>query len=144
MEGGVPDVNDIQLKTVRLERTAAELKTLQRGIRRWLKQRRDADVDANGTYVGRHKTQFEALESMLPVAAAALDNGAHRLLTSQDAQQPEIGAFYDACRDYDQAAVWLYKLWDFFRQKLDQRDQDQYKDVLKAADEVVWSCYHAT
>ena len=116
---------------------------LQDAIVQWLERRRAADTDAGGAYIGRHKTQIEALESVLSAAAVALRTGAAGLPSSGDQEPPpEIGAFYDSCRDYDEAAVWLRRLWGFFRQKLDQRDDDGYKDLLKAADEVVWSCYH--
>jgi hypothetical protein len=33
-------------------------------------------------------------------------------------------------------------VWDYFREKLDQRDDANLKPTLEAADEVLWSCYH--
>ena len=50
------------------------------------------------------------------------------------------GAIYEACRTCDLRLLWLRRVWDFFREKFDQRDGD-LADTLRAADEIVWSCY---
>jgi hypothetical protein len=136
-------MDEVQIRAVRLERTLADLAAVQAAIAGWLARRRDDDTDGNGVYAGRHKTQLEALTSVLSVAAEALQSGARGLAQQNADPPPEIGAFYDSCRDFDEAAIWLQRLWGFFKAKLDQRDDDAYKGLLKAADEVVWSCYHA-
>jgi hypothetical protein len=128
-------------KTARIERTCAGAAALERAIEQWLAGLRAADTDAEGRYVGRHRTQVEALESMLTAAAGALRAGAGALLSGPGASC-EVGALYDSCRDYDEAAVWLERLWGFFRDKLDQRNDPVVGCLLKGADEIVWSCYH--
>jgi hypothetical protein len=133
-------MDEALLRTVRLERTLAELAALESGIGKWLGERVKADTDVTGHYVGRHKTQLEALDSFLKVAAAALSRGAGEVVSGPGAALG-FGAFCDSCRDYDEAAVWLRRLWGFFRDKFDQRT-DEVDGVLKAADEIVWSCYH--
>src|SRR5438034_6654841 len=122
---------------VRRERTRAELRLLRSAIETWLTRRRLADRDAAGTYVGRHKTQLDTIEHVLGAAASQLADDADHLDTSL----PE-GEFYEKCRTLDIATVWLQRMWEFYRQKFDQRDDDRVGAVLRAADEVVWSCYH--
>jgi hypothetical protein len=54
----------------------------------------------------------------------------------------EVEEVYDQCRNYDQSVIWVNRLWSFFRDKFDQRDEPQrIGPLLKAADEVIWSCY---
>ena len=50
-------------------------------------------------------------------------------------------SLYEACRTYDLRAVWIERVLEFFRSKLDQRDGGDYRELLMAADQVVWSCY---
>lgn len=121
----------------RKERTLRELRRLSDTIADWLAHRRSADCDETGQYIGRHKTQLEALESVLLGAADQLRAALNAVATDQD-----TGAVYDQCRDYDQAIVWLQRLWEFFKAKFDQRDDTaRLGPLLKSADEVVWSCY---
>ncbi len=122
---------------VRRERTRAELRLLRSAIEAWLTRRRLADRDAAGAYVGRHKTQLDTIEHVLGAAASQLADDADHLDTSL----PE-GEFYEKCRTLDIATVWLQRMWEFYRQKFDQRDDDRVGAVLRAADEVVWSCCH--
>src|SRR2546427_3444117 len=77
------------------------------------------------------------IEHVLVAAASQLADDADHLDTSL----PE-GEFYETCRTLDIATVWLQRMWEFYRQKFDQRDDDRVGAGLRAADEVVWSCYH--
>src|SRR5262249_34782353 len=77
------------------------------------------------------------------------------------------GELYRRCRRVDEAAAWLLRLWEFYRDKFDQRDvrpsqsdadmtvsaevgARDASDVrvpfagptLRAADQIVWSAYH--
>lgn len=45
------------------------------------------------------------------------------------------------CKQLDRQAALARKLWAWFRDKFDQRDDASLRDLLLAADEVVWSCY---
>jgi hypothetical protein len=52
--------------------------------------------------------------------------------------------FGDVCREFnlhDQRIIWIRYVWDYFREKLDQRDDKELRAALEAADEVLWSCY---
>src|SRR5689334_13980969 len=87
-----------------------------------------------------HKTQFESIQSVLEVAI-------HELKTHLDeikVAQLELEDVYDACRDFDEAIIWLQRLWGYLKEKFGQRqDNGEVSQVLKAADEVVWSCFHS-
>ena len=45
-------------------------------------------------------------------------------------------------QDNRRAIVWLRRVWFFFRDKYDQRNHPRAGELLRAADEVVWSCYN--
>src|SRR5688572_20249330 len=122
---------------VRRERTVGELRRLSEAMGGWLTRRRLADCDANGTYIGRHKTQLDTIERVLKRAAEQLAKDADTLGADGDP-----GAFADDCRAIDIATVWLQRLWEFYRERFDQRDDKELGPVLQAADEVIWSCYH--
>ena len=51
------------------------------------------------------------------------------------------GAAYAECTRMERQIAWLWRAWDYFRAKFDQRLDSRYADTLLAADEVVWSCY---
>jgi hypothetical protein len=55
---------------------------------------------------------------------------------------PALELVYDRCREIDKTIVWLRKVWGHFRMKLDGRDdRPGVGPLLRAADEIVWSCY---
>lgn len=136
---GVTVLDTDLLNEVRRERSAGELEQLNQSICDWIQAQRAADVDEHDQYMGRHKTQLEAIESVLLDALTCMANsiGPESLRVKS-----EVGLFFDRCRDVDMATLWLQRVWEFFKEKFDQRKDDQRKDqLLKAADEVVWSCY---
>ena len=123
---------------VRRDQTLADLDALRSAIEAWLKTREDLDRDEQRIYVGRHKTQLQTLKTTLLAAADGLETAANGLDV-----KAEPGALYDGCRDVDLAVVWLQRLWEFYRDKFDQRDAPPpLGRIVHAADEVVWSCYH--
>jgi hypothetical protein len=102
------------------------------GIQNWLSSWNQRDAS-----IGRHKTQLEAIGNLLNESLEQL-----RLLIKALDPDTEMEEFYGLCRDYDEAMVWLRRIWEYFREKLDQRLPDRASgSVLRAADEVVWSCY---
>jgi hypothetical protein len=114
---------------VRIQETDDELRRLREAFGAWLERRRDADT------FEQYATQLDTLErTLLPLfAQVAADVEAARTLTS-------TGALYERCRENERRIVFLEHYWSYFRAKWDQRDGGQ-GDVLRAADEVVWSCY---
>jgi hypothetical protein len=129
------------MNQVRIEQTERQLVFLRKAIADWLKARRADDRDENEQYIGRHKTQLEAIESVLLGAVKAIADQIDDL--KQRIEQTDVEDAYARCRDYDETLVWVDRFWGYFRDKFDQRnDHRRFGRFLKAADEVVWSCYH--
>lgn len=121
------------VKTVRRERSLVELQRLGCAIENWIVDTRKIDLDR----LGHHKTQLEALETVLiPASNKIAEDLANMPLTGS------VGEVFDRCREFDEATVWLDRMWEFYRTKFDQRGDEQLGGLLRAADEIVWSCYH--
>jgi hypothetical protein len=108
--------------------TEAEWRRLNRELDAWRERRARADA------LGQHRSQLEAAytlvdrvlaELRLPIAALA---GTGQEIAEQ-------------CRVHDRRLAWLRRVWDFFRERFDQRDDPTLAAVLRGADEVVWSCH---
>lgn len=136
----MPAVTDAPARLrVRVESTRLELVLVRQGVVDWLARCRRDDSDGAGRYIGRHKTQLEAIESVLLGAADTL---LQAMPEAGAADAEAMGALYDACRDHDLAIVWLRRLWRYFADRLDQRaDSAPERALLIAADEVIWSCH---
>jgi hypothetical protein len=118
-------------KLARREQTQAELRNLHDDITAWLKHRRSQDP------MGQYKTQLDSLESLLVDALVAIENQAKNISTAQ-----ALGEMFEECELYDIRCLWVRRVWHYFRTKFDQRDDPLIGPVLRAADEVIWSCYH--
>ena len=126
---------------VRREQTERELKRLKASIESWFELRYDRDRDELGKYAGLHKTRLDTLKQILDSALERLNQNLRQLDISPGRATPII---YSECRRADQALVWLERVWRYYQEKFDQRDQEQLAPILQSADEVVWSCYHQT
>jgi hypothetical protein len=124
------------LKEMRRDLTLSELQRLAAELKRWYDRRVDADTYPNGKYRGQYETQLNAIVKEVEGAAAILSREIENLCLEQ-----EIGAVYAACEKHDRCIVWLWRAWHYFREKFDQRDDPALQPALRAADEVVWSCY---
>jgi hypothetical protein len=93
-----------------------------------LLRRRTADTEH------RHRLQLKAIEE---VAEASLDaiEGTLGALASLPAREA-----YEECRKADYRVAFVRRLWGFFRERWDQRDDSELSGILAAADEVIWSC----
>jgi hypothetical protein len=93
--------------------------------------RRDADERR------QHATQFAAIETLLRKILAELET------ERKKAPSPTPGVQFAAQDRLERRITWAERLWQFFRVKLDQRDSADkaQRAMLKAADELVWSCY---
>ncbi|WP_437759624.1 hypothetical protein [Sorangium sp. So ce1389] len=116
----------------RKQQTKEELTAFQEDVKRWLAHRRDQDKPRQ-----QHWSQLNAVESCLLGAA---DHLARQLADSAREDAP-AGELYAMCRRFDLRVCWLQRLWHYFRQRLDQRDDPALRPLLDAADDVVWSCY---
>jgi hypothetical protein len=108
--------------------TDAEWRRLKREVGDWVAHRRGADPS------GQHHSQLGA--------AHGLVDGVLDRLHGPIAAMSGVGAHVaEACRVHDRRLAWLRRLWSFLRERFDQRDDPALGPVLRAADEVVWSCY---
>jgi hypothetical protein len=120
------------VKQIRIEQTRRELERLRTAITAWLAKRRKADENLK-----QYNTQLNVLESLFDRALLELRCKLNDVMTSG------LYDVYHDCRLFDRRVLWVRRIWDYFRLKFDQRD-GEFKHVLAAADEVVWSCYSAT
>jgi len=114
----------------RIRDSAFGLSDLKERIDIWLARRRTADE------LQMHKTQLDAIGAFLNAVLAKLDSQLASLPADLDA-----GRLNAECRKFDLRVLWLARIWDFFREKLDQQDDAEIKDTIRLADEVIWSCY---
>jgi hypothetical protein len=113
----------------RVARSRVELKRLQDEHRAWQVRRRGT-VGAK-----QYETQLNAIDVLVRQGVKELSEG----LDAVDLSLPDSG-IYEACRTFDLRLLWLRRVWQFFREKFDQRD-GEFASILRAADDVVWSCY---
>jgi hypothetical protein len=114
----------------RRDQTQDAIDRLTDEVRTWLCHRRNSDKR------GQHGAQLEAVESLVSGGAARLQQAVRLVEVSQP-----TGDLFEECRLYDLRVLWLRRVWQYFREKFDQRDDPVLKPVLEAADDVVWSCY---
>jgi hypothetical protein len=134
------DMANALVNQVRRERTQRELERLASALAAWFRERHQADFDGN-EYLGFHETRLASLKAVFKGAIDELTCHVCRLDFGRDP-----GEVYEQCRDFDEAIVWLRRVWEYFQDKFAQRDDQKgrpgFGRLLRAADEVVWSCYH--
>lgn len=125
-------------RAIRRQQTIDRADRLAGAIRDWVESWRTDDEDDANPRAGRHRTHLNAIDSVLGGAAAALLGEARALSTASDE-----GLVYQQCREVDETVAWLYRLWDFYRQRLDQRRDASasIRDTVAACDEIVWSVW---
>jgi hypothetical protein len=93
------------------------------------------------TYKGRdlqrqYETQLETLKSQIDFLLGKIE-------TEIDVIRLAGGSLgvYAKSRLLERRLLWVWRLFAYFQSKFDQRQDDQYKGLLAAADEIMWSCY---
>ncbi|RKG87930.1 hypothetical protein [Corallococcus terminator] len=115
-----------------LGRLRRELGSLRAEFAAWLALRKKHDV------AEQHASHFTAIEACIDGAARGLT----KHLDTLDLDLPR-GEFAEQCRRHDLRILWLRRLWRFFRERIDQRDDARLAPLLRAADEVVWSAWRS-
>ena len=115
---------------IRIEQTRREMDQLTLDIRGWLNKRNKADAKLR-----QYQTQLNLLGALLEKSLKDLESSLGNIVSNQ------VRSTYSACRLYDQRLAWVRSIWEYFRNKFDQRDDGRLGSVLAVADEVVWSCY---
>lgn len=117
-------------KEVRRAETQRDLETFHDECDVWL-LRRGKQPDGR-----KYKSQLAAIRSLLIGAVEAMREPLAHVDTA--ASEADV---YEECRLFDLRILWLRRVFRFFRDKFEQRDDSVVGPVLAAADEVVWSCY---
>lgn len=112
----------------RKEQTQQELRQLDADLQTWLAHRRARDGQQ------QYRTQLGAIAALIGNTIRGLEQA----LLTVDVEGDEV---YTRCRLFDLRTLWLRRVWQFFKEKFDQRDDLSAGPLLRAADEVVWSCY---
>ncbi len=115
----------------RVKESERELERLEDDLRIWLAHRRKDDQKK------QYKTQLDMIEARICGAIAIVKED----LTSVKSDR-KVAEVYEECRLHDRRIFWIRWVWHFFQERFDQRDDRVLSLILKAADEVVWSCYH--
>ena len=118
------------LRSYRLLETIAGLDRLRDDVRLWQTHRTESDLR------GQYRTQLNALVSELEQATCAL-----RQEVSTVSAISCNGDYFTALLAHDRRAIWLRSAWSYYRDRFDQRDDPSLGPTLRAADEVLWSCY---
>jgi len=112
----------------RKEQTQQELRQLDADLETWLAHRRARDGQQ------QYRTQLQAIAALIGNTVRGLERELLSVATDD-------GEIYTHCRLFDLRILWLRRVWQFFKEKFDQRDDPSAGPLLRAADEVVWSCY---
>jgi hypothetical protein len=122
-----------RMKESRRIQAKIEIKRFLDTVEDWKRRRTKDDSD----YRGQHNSQIKAITEELNGAAKIIETEIGKL----DLKSLSLGEVYAKCTQTERRSVWLWRVFEFFRSKFDQRYDDELKPVLQAADEVVWSCY---
>jgi hypothetical protein len=113
----------------KLGETRTELQRLRCEIAAWHKHRIAKDSQQ------QYATPLKVLNELFTKALADIESAA-------GGDTADAAASWADSRRLDRALVWVRRLWNFFGSRFDQRDGDTpAAALLKAADEMVWSCY---
>jgi len=123
-------------KDARRNQALAEIDSLKSELDEWHARWTAADRHDDGSPRGQYQTQLGAVYSEVGGTAQILRSDLISLDVSGDA-----GDVYGKCALAERQIIWLWRVWYFFRDKFEQRDDRRFSDILSAADEVVWSCY---
>jgi hypothetical protein len=122
----------------RRQQSIRELDRVKKSFDAWFALRLERDKDLFGQYAGLHKTRLETLHAVLQQGVAALKKELDKIGVGAARDPADV---YAECRAIDHATVWIQRVWLFYRDKFDQREDLTLRPLLLAADEVTWSCY---
>lgn len=120
----------VMLETdTRREQSLYAMRQVRSEVATWLDRRQAAD-QAN-----QHRAQLKSLEHSLLTAL-------ERLQTVAIKRQPTSSLYaFELYRDIDGQVVLVRRLWRWFADEYDQRDDPEKARVLFAADEMVWAIH---
>lgn len=83
----------------------------------------------------KHHTQIRAVQAHL--------KGWHGSIRKKlaDYEQNDADTYLSKCANAEKLILSEHRIWDYFRSKLIQRNEELFNPYLRAADEFAWSCY---
>ena len=115
----------------RVERSRLFATSVRTSITLWLTERREDQRFA------RFKTHFDVLQTVLTAMLDAIDVE----LTEISDDQRSVGIVYERCRAADNRLGLVRRTHEWYATKYDQRADARLADTMRAADEVVRSCW---
>lgn len=115
---------------VRIQETKAAVSELDSRVNAWLDVQERLDA----------RNHYKTLRTALRIQLLALLCEASKAMDGLTASSGR-GYVYAQCRIHENRLLWIERLWNYFREKVDQRQSEPFKRTLQAADEVIWSCY---
>ncbi len=106
-----------------------KLASLEEEIKSWC-DRSDEDK-----VFEKHNTQIRALQAHLKGWHVVIE----KRLAKYNNQAPDL--YLTNCANAEKIILSEHRIWDYFRSKLIQREEDSFLPYLRAADEFVWNCY---
>ncbi|HVQ36515.1 MAG TPA: hypothetical protein VMS31_03230 [Pyrinomonadaceae bacterium] len=126
------------VKEARRQQTQAEVKRLTKAVKSWFDRRVELDTDEKTKlYRAQYDSQLNAVFNEVNGAAGIIAADLDKLVLADT----KLGDVYTRCAQTDRRLVWLWRVFNFFSEKFDQREDPKLGETLRAADEVVWSCY---
>lgn len=129
------------MKEARVIQAKAEIQRLFDTVSEWKELRIPkypcVSEDNGYLYRGQHNSQINAITHEINETAQVIKTEINNL----DLNNLSLEQVYALCTQTEQRCVWLWRVFEFFRSKFDQREDIYLKSVLQAADEIVWSCY---
>jgi hypothetical protein len=123
-------MNGDRIRQVRIEQSCRRIDRLRAAADEWIGRRHDQDE------TGQHATQLDVLRTAV---VGPLDE--LRTIAGSLTATGGTGAVYAACRASDTRTEFVRRVLTYYQGKLDQRNDTSLCGVLRAADEVVWSCW---
>ncbi|MFY9928202.1 MAG: hypothetical protein WAK82_09385 [Streptosporangiaceae bacterium] len=124
-------MSGILLRQVRIEQSCRRLDRLRATADEWIEQRHKEDV------TGQYATQLDVLRTAVIGPLGEL----REIITGALSASGDTGRVYAACRTSDTRAELVRRVFTYYQGKLDQRHDKTFGPVLRAADDVVWSCW---
>lgn len=120
----------------RRQQALAEIDSLTQELQDWFEDWTSRDRHEDGSNRGQYTTQLAAIHGEVGATAVMLREGMNTMSVAGDA-----GRVYGEFARAEREILWLRRVFYYFRDKFEQREDKRFGEVLRAADEVVWSCH---
>lgn len=118
-----------QLKIRKQLEYEQKIKALEKELESWSKR-----SESNAVFE-KHNTQVRAIQAHLKGWHAAIRK------KLSEYEKRDADAYLSVCANAEKLILSEHRIWDYFRSKLIQRNEENFNRYLQAADEFAWSCY---